>query len=1488
MWPSNTNGHADTFTVTNTGICQDTYHFGPSAGGPISGVTLNKTSAYLPTHGSNTTVIATYNVGGPGTGTLTLSASGTDGPASDYGSYNVTAVSLAVSLAPQNGSTRPIDPFDVVHTVTTPAYQSLQVPRALTLVYNSSTVRPTPVVSVNVSTPSGLVTTTYQLQVQRVSDLTFLRLLNGATSVYYSAPGDTTTTRLVAAIDAKADSLSTGWYDVNIVVTPYDGSTPGSPTTVTTRFLVDDESTSPFGAGWQIAGLQRLNSMQGTYSALITNGDGSMSFFRRDCATCAFVSPAGDPTQLVVYTGPDTGIAYRRAAPDSSAMDFRSDGRMVRAWIAELHRPAVIANWSGTQLMSIQDLIGKKLTLGYTGPASQSGKLQSITDPAGRVTTIWTDSAGRLYRVTDPDSLTTSFTYDGSLRLTSVTDRAGATTTLTYDALNRIDSTKAPSIIDYTGRDSQPITTAMAAQRIVWQPATAGTSIGTEKGSVRPDTLSAKIVDPLSNVTRVTYDGFAGVTKIVDPLGQITTIQRDTLGQATAMHTPNGHSGTNTYSGYRLTSTYDSTTKRTTNYTYNAFSRISTITGNGKAIRVDFYYKQAYPGSGDFGLLDSVYVGNTNTHALPSGGFLAAWKQYNAWGQDSIVTDGAGHQRTTLYSDTSNFSNLVQVTDPFRRVVSKAHYDGAGRPDSVWAPSNGSLVRSILNYDQLNRIRTITGPLGFVTQYTYGPTTLNRLVDPKGQIYRFDYNALGWTTTQHDLADTTKADTLKYDVGGRVRTVRKRRGDAVSLTYDALGRVLTHSGPDFPVDSFRYDPAGRWTVSVNANAYDSLAYDVAGRVVYSLERLSGDSNYAMTFGYDTLGRVISRSAPRNGSAMTFGYNPGRGTLDTVCAAGQCSVWAGRDADNIPHTLGFAVNQAQHFQLNLYTDSAHRVVADTFTGPTTYAPQLDTAFSKAWTYDTLGHVTDEWPFGSTFGAGGFRYAYDSDGRLTLGCLDETRFINPPGELDPECIDEYGHNNAWGFSTHNPYRYDSAGNRTDSMAAAVVGPGNRVTQFKGYALAYDPNGSIISKKGLGGSWPSDTTLFTWDAASRLTRVERWTGSGAHTIITYAYDALGKRVAKTVGSTTERYVHNGDQVIEDIDGATHALKAEYTWAPGGPDRLLYVRTTGWTAGVITDPLNGTVRGLANLINGQPLKQYPASYWGEVLADTGFVVRFRHAGREYDPEAGLYYNRARYYDPQIGRFLSEDPWGVAGGLNLYTYAGNDPVNNRDPSGGLVSRITPDPGCDPDEDPDCGSGDPLAGNPGGLTHNGGTVGQPGGGGAGGDPPGGEAPGGNPGDGQKPGGLCSEMTLAGQIKVDASIASEALGLVNSAVFAGGWFESAARPTVPNQVTLWLRRKIGPPIFGPEQKWPVADPGTSCHEAGFCIDIGFSESAFNVFMSDLFPIFGSEFINKPSDLVHFESKRWSEMSKSDQQQAISNAQDALEGDVPPCSSPLPGS
>jgi RHS repeat-associated protein len=79
---------------------------------------------------------------------------------------------------------------------------------------------------------------------------------------------------------------------------------------------------------------------------------------------------------------------------------------------------------------------------------------------------------------------------------------------------------------------------------------------------------------------------------------------------------------------------------------------------------------------------------------------------------------------------------------------------------------------------------------------------------------------------------------------------------------------------------------------------------------------------------------------------------------------------------------------------------------------------------------------------------------------------------------------------------------------------------------------------------------------------------------------------------------------------------------------------------------------------------KKYSTGVWGVAESDTGVITRFRMAGREYDQATKLYYMRARYYDPALGRFLSEDPNGTSGGLNLYAYSSNDPVNTRDPTG--------------------------------------------------------------------------------------------------------------------------------------------------------------------------------------------------------------------------------
>src|SRR5207247_7743513 len=108
----------------------------------------------------------------------------------------------------------------------------------------------------------------------------------------------------------------------------------------------------------------------------------------------------------------------------------------------------------------------------------------------------------------------------------------------------------------------------------------------------------------------------------------------------------------------------------------------------------------------------------------------------------------------------------------------------------------------------------------------------------------------------------------------------------------------------------------------------------------------------------------------------------------------------------------------------------------------------------------------------------------------------------------CLDEYGVNRGTNGTPGSPYRYDATGNRTDSLAAAAVGPGNRTTRFKGYILTYDANGNMLTKSGTDNRWGTDSSTYTWDALGRLTSVTTWPAGGAHTTVSFAYDELVRR--------------------------------------------------------------------------------------------------------------------------------------------------------------------------------------------------------------------------------------------------------------------------------------------------------------------------------------------------------------------------------------------
>jgi RHS repeat-associated protein len=199
---------------------------------------------------------------------------------------------------------------------------------------------------------------------------------------------------------------------------------------------------------------------------------------------------------------------------------------------------------------------------------------------------------------------------------------------------------------------------------------------------------------------------------------------------------------------------------------------------------------------------------------------------------------------------------------------------------------------------------------------------------------------------------------------------------------------------------------------------------------------------------------------------------------------------------------------------------------------------------------------------------------------------------------------------------------------------------------------------------------TNDLTWNARYQLTEV-RTNGAAAERL---GYDALGRRCWTWDGSATNWHVYDGPHVVADVD-ATGGVVRSYVWGPGIDNLLSLTVHTGVTPRVylaVRDHL-GTVHALVDE-SGAVVESYRFDAWGRVLGvydgqgtplqQSAIGNRFLWQGREYSWATGLYYFRARWYDPVTGRWLSNDPIGISGGLNQYVFCGNNPVNFVDPWG--------------------------------------------------------------------------------------------------------------------------------------------------------------------------------------------------------------------------------
>jgi len=223
--------------------------------------------------------------------------------------------------------------------------------------------------------------------------------------------------------------------------------------------------------------------------------------------------------------------------------------------------------------------------------------------------------------------------------------------------------------------------------------------------------------------------------------------------------------------------------------------------------------------------------------------------------------------------------------------------------------------------------------------------------------------------------------------------------------------------------------------------------------------------------------------------------------------------------------------------------------------------------------------------------------------------------------------------------SPYAYNSSNQLTSTPAAGYV---------------YDNNGSTVSKTDTSG-----TTQYAWDFENRLAQVVL---SGTGGTVTFKYDPFGRRIQKSSASGTVNYLYDGARLMQEVDGSGNVL-ARYTHSPEIDEPLSMLRG-GATSYYQNDGI-GSITSLSNQAAALA-GTYTFDSFGKLTASTGTITNpFRYTGREFDTETGVYYYRARYFDPGSGRFISEDPIRFGGdGPSFYVYVNNDPTDFVDPLG--------------------------------------------------------------------------------------------------------------------------------------------------------------------------------------------------------------------------------
>ncbi len=938
------------------------------------------------------------------------------------------------------------------------------------------------------------------------------------------------------------------------------------------------------------------------------------------------------------------------------------------------------------------------------------GKVISETDPNGNATATAWDGLGRKTSVTTPPLVldggghavaVSSWSYDFAGRVTVETDPLNAEVRHEYDAFGREtsrvlrDGAGDQTLGAWTYNDQVPLETVDPAAPT--SVTTDGRGLATKHWA---DALGREVrtEDPSGNPVTRLYDKVGNVVSQTDRRGYVVAKSYDALNRVTLTTWVGGATGT----GADLSESvvYDDADNKTV--TTDRMNHVHTEVRDEAGRKVE---ELKAPDSSatplavarwSYDALDRV------VSATDANGNIVN-TTYDAAGRKATVTSGSG--KPEAYAVTYHYDKMdhvLQVTDALGQ-VSAATYDAGYRQltardglDQATAfgydiggnktsQTDATGKRTSYAYDSRHRVVQITEPGGSVTRYSYdGDNNRVAMVNAGGHLTGWVYDNLNRQTEERRYdgvftmppaqlpGNPAQLNQVRYDAEGNRVGVTDGNGQVYAYHPDALGREVKGDYPQpLKTDSF--------ALSETQRAFDGLDHLV------SVSETKGTLVQTRTLGWDYLGRQTRETSPY-GAALSFEYDAsGNRTKATLALSNLAPkiIQYGYDARNrlVSVTDATGVTTYEYGTGNDMGARPGRVwkvhhpdgstetslydLADRLTSKNATDKNGQLLVSYAYTYDEAGRkLTQTENHGQGAGDEITVYTYDSAGRLASETLHDAS-----GTL---------------VSEHD-YTYDVAGNR---LTETVKDANNATTSSKSYtyndleqltgmadavtgtqaAYAYDANGNQTSKTVTPEGKAATATDFIYTTRDQL-RFITVDGALKEDLL---YDDLGRRIKKN--GELEHW--DGRSLVAETDAASGGLLRGYTHGLAllrenvlGNVVEAYADAMGSVGALV--PQNGTAANAGHFRYDAYGNFRTEAHPGDCSADpSGLTCNapLTFTGHLYDAESNLFYFGARYYDPETGRFLTNDP--VAGdalnppSLHKYLYAYDSPMVYTDPWG--------------------------------------------------------------------------------------------------------------------------------------------------------------------------------------------------------------------------------